>query len=292
MHPFFNVFGRQIPAFGVMIALAGMVSFCILYVSARHRKFPADDTLNYFLMCLIGGIGGAGLLHILLALPNLIVDWKDQIAPLTFNEAFAAVFTRLGGMVFYGGFIGAAITVLLYSKLAKVPLLQYLDLLAPVAPIAHAIGRVGCLLGGCCYGMEVPHSHPFSIVYPPESLGAPAGIPLLAVPLIESCCNLIIAGILFLYAGKKRAPGRVLAFYAMLYAAARFVLEFFRGDEVRGVYGGISTSQIISIAVFAGGAALFLTAPKLKPRADEAWETYSQKQRKLAELRKNWDETH
>ena len=292
MHPYFHVFGRQIPAFGLMIVLAGLVSFCALYLSARRKKLPADDTLNYFLMCFIGGMGGAGLLHVVLALPNLIATWKVKIAPLPFMEAVAAILSQVGGLVFYGGFIGAVIAVLLYSKIAKVPLLQYLDVLAPVAPIAHAIGRVGCLLGGCCFGMEVPHSHPFAIIYPQESLAAPPGIPLLAIPLIESAVNLLIAAILFTFSGKQKTPGRVVALYAMLYAIARSILEFFRGDEARGVYGGVSTSQIISIFIFAGGAALFIAAPKLKEKADRAWEAYEQKQERLKELRKQWDETH
>lgn len=298
MQPFINVFGRPIPTFGLMIALAGIVSFCILFFYARRRKLPADDVLNFFLMCFIGGIVGAGLLHVLLELPGLIADWSELVAPLPFKEALGAIFARVGGLVFYGGFIGAAVSVLLYSKLAKVPLLQYLDFLAPVAPIAHAIGRVGCLLGGCCYGMEVSHTHPFAIVYPEASLSAPPGVPLLAVPLIESCCNIIIACLLFLFSHytitkkKNYAPGRVVALYALLYAPARFIIEFFRGDEIRGVYGGISTSQIISIAIFAGGATLFFFAPKLKPAALEAWDRYERKQEKLRELRKLWEETH
>ena len=298
MHPYFSVFGFHIPAFGSMIALAGVVSFCILALYARRRGFPADDTLNYFLMCLLGGLGGAVLLHVILALPGLIANWGEQIAPLPLKEAIGAVFARLGGMIFYGGFIGAAAAVLLYSKLAKVPLLQYLDVMAPVAPIAHATGRVGCLLGGCCYGMEVSHKHPFAIVYPPASLSAPSGVPLLAVPLIESFCNLLISGILFFFAWrtgvskKDRVPGRVVALYAMLYATARFILEFFRGDEIRGVYGGVSTSQFISIAVLIGGAVLFFSAPKLQNMALRTWEQYEQKQAQLKELRKRWDETH
>jgi len=298
MHPFFYFFNMRIPAFGTMITLAGLVSFCLLMLIAKRRKFPADDTLNYFLMCLLGGLGGAILLHAILAAPNLIIDWQEQIAPLPLMEKAAEILAHLGGMIFYGGFIGAALAVLLYSKLAKVPLLQYLDIIAPVAPVAHAIGRVGCLLGGCCYGIEVAHDHPLAIVYPPASLAAPPGIPLLAVPLIESFCNLLIAGVLFIFSRnvsgseKKRIPGRVVALYALLYAPVRFVLEFFRGDEIRGVYGGVSTSQIISIVIFAAGAALFLFAPKLETAASESWEEYERKQKRLIALRKRWDETH
>lgn len=293
-----------------MLALAALVAFCIYFFYARHRKFPSEDAVNFFIICLISGLAGALLLHIAMTLPGLIADWKVLVAPLPLKEAVEAVSQRLGGMVFYGGFIGAVLGVLIYTKLAKVPLLQYADLLVPVVPIAHAIGRVGCLLGGCCYGVQVAPSNPLSIVYPACSLGAPAGVHLLAVPPIESCCNLLIAGVLFLYSKhtstptsasdsgntditlKNRVPGRVVALYALLYAPVRFILEFFRGDEIRGVYDGISTSQIISIVVFAGAAALFFAAPKLKDRALAAWEEYEHKQASLAELRVKWKETH
>jgi phosphatidylglycerol:prolipoprotein diacylglycerol transferase len=292
MHPFFYIFGIRIPAFGTMLALAGVVSFTILRIRGRRKDFASDDTFNYFIMCILGGVGGAFLLHVFLALPKLIADWKDLIAPLSFTAALPVILGQLNGLVFYGGLIGAVIAVLLYSKLAKVPLMQYADLIAPVIPIAHAIGRVGCLLGGCCYGIEVTHGHPFGIIYPDASLGAPPGVLLLAAPPIESCCNLLIAIVLFLFARKQRAPGRILALYALLYAPARFILEFFRGDAIRGVYRGVSTSQFISIALFIGGALLFAFAPKLKGRADNAWEEYERELALRAELKAQWDETH
>jgi phosphatidylglycerol:prolipoprotein diacylglycerol transferase len=225
-------------------------------------------------------------------MPGLVADWSDFVAPLSFSGKLTVVAERLGGLVFYGGFIGAIILILIYSKRRRTPLLQYIDLIAPILPIGHAIGRIGCLLGGCCYGIEVAHSHPLAIIYPENSLSAPPGVPLLAMPLIESCCNLLIAGILFISGRKIRTPGRVTALYLLLYAPVRFILEFFRGDEVRGVYRGISTSQIISILLFAGGAVFFFIAPKLKDLASTAWENYMHKQEQLAELKKLWAQTH
>ena len=105
--------------------------------------------------------------------------------------------------------------------------------------------------------------HPFSVIYPArtdglEAVAAPTGIPLLATPLIEAAGNILIAVIVILFQRNHATTGRGIAVYGFLYSIQRFVLEFYRGDLARGVYGGISTSQIISIAVFAASVFLYL----------------------------------
>jgi phosphatidylglycerol:prolipoprotein diacylglycerol transferase len=92
---------------------------------------------------------------------------------------------------------------------------------------------------------------------------------LLATPLIEASGNLVIAGIVLSVVLKRPIlPGQGIALYGMLYGTQRFVLEFFRGDAVRGVYGGLSTSQFISMGVIAISAALFLL-PVLRKKKGE-----------------------
>ena len=132
------------------------------------------------------------------------------------------------------------------------------DLAAPSLALAHAVGRIGCFFGGCCYGIEVSHNHPFAIVYPPASLGAPSGIPLLAIPLIEAVFLLLLSLILIFIYLKSRKNGLCASLYLLIYPAGRFMLEFYRGDIIRGSYGLFTTSQIISAAVFVFGIGYFI----------------------------------
>ena len=284
MHPFFTIFGRQIPAYGLLMFISAALSITGLYFLARARKMPAGDAVNMALIAVAGGITGGVLLHAVTMLPRVIGNWDEIFAGLSFFDGALLFFQLMGGIVFYGGLIGGTLAMLLYCRAFRVPFLHYADLMAPIFPITHAIGRVGCLLGGCCYGVEVAADHPLAIIYPPESLAAPHGVPLLAMPLLEVGCNLIISCILFLFYTRNRFPGRVTALYGMLYAVARFTLEFFRGDLVRGVAYGVSTSQVISLLVGAASLALFLTAPRIDRRNPGVWEAHLARHRKTQEL--------
>jgi phosphatidylglycerol:prolipoprotein diacylglycerol transferase len=103
------------------------------------------------------------------------------------------------------------------------------------------------------------------VVYPPESLGAPPGVPLLPVPLIEAAFNLVIALALSLCKKYGRLPtGTLTALYLALYAILRFILEFWRGDAIRGIFGGFSTSQYLSAGAFAAGIALLFLSKRAK----------------------------
>jgi len=135
---------------------------------------------------------------------------------------------------------------------------RLLDAAVPWVALAQAIGRIGCLLGGCCYG-HASHAA-WAMRYPDPTSGFVTRIP---VPLIEA---LVLLGLAVLYlrlparlASAWRAPGARAASYLALYALLRLILEPLRGDSVRGVYfgGTVSTAQLIAAAVLVG-ALLFL----------------------------------
>jgi len=264
MHPFFSVFGVQISAFATMAVVAGAVAFVMLLVSVRGSDLK-HHAINYFFIALCGALVGAWLLYALVNLPRLLVLWPQIRETMPLNEALTMAVRLLGGAVFYGGLLGGLLAMWLYAKVYKTPLLPYLDIFAPIVAVAHAIGRVGCFLAGCCYGRQLPPNHLLAVIYPPASLAAPHGVTLLAVPLIESALNLLIAaGLMALMKlrGSKIKPGTVAALYMMLYATIRFVLEFFRGDVVRGGFWVMSTSQWISAGLFAAAMALLICLRK------------------------------
>jgi phosphatidylglycerol:prolipoprotein diacylglycerol transferase len=132
--------------------------------------------------------------------------------------------------------------------------------LAPGVAIGQAIGRLGCFAAGCCYGRaaDVPWAVTFHDVYATRQVGTPIDTPLHPTQLYESAATLAIFIFLRWLSGRKRFDGQVTLAYILLYAVARFVIEFYRGDAARGmVLGGwLSTSQFIAILMVL--AVLFL----------------------------------
>lgn len=247
MHPIlFEIFGRQIAAYGTCVVLGAAAAWGLIRL-LRGR----DESVFYaYLMCVCGAMAGAFLLRPITRIPELIINWSD------FSGASIGVVMGFlfGELVFYGGLIGGAVGLLLYCRGVGLSVAPMADLFAPAVALGHAFGRVGCYLGGCCYGVHVEDSHPFGVRFPPETAGgAPIGEPLLATQLIEAACLLLLAAVLVIAYRMtllKGVAGFVACLYGTLYALLRFVLEFYRGDLVRGVYGPFSTSQYISIAIF------------------------------------------
>lgn len=158
-----------------------------------------------------------------------------------------ASFWTGGGFVFYGGLISALIFVGLY-KLLKFPISQQtLWSMLPALTAGHAIGRIGCLLAGCCFGKETDlwwgielhgaHRHPTQAL---ESLG-------------------LILLTLFLL--KVKPTLKNFAIYFIGYGVIRFGIELLRGDEIRGHWGLFTPSQWISLVLIMIGITLIF-APK------------------------------
>ena len=236
----------------------GAASGVIALLCKRKGESPADPLLTGAIAMAGAFIGGI-LLRPLMKLPEIVFDWEKfgrVPADILLNYMF-------GEFVFYGALIGGTLAALWFCRKFKMPFLPIADYFSVAIPVGQAFGRIGCFLGGCCYGMKVSHSHPLGVIYPPRTDGvtglAPTGVPVLPAPLIESACTLVIAALIFLL-GRifKLKPGQSIALYGMLYGIQRFILEFYRGDLVRGLYLGLSTSQYISILLFMGGLLLFL----------------------------------
>jgi len=258
MHPYFTILGRDFSAYSLMLTLGIGAGFLVLFWRCKQTRSEMTDPFLVGCIALAGAIIGAVLIRPITKVPELIIHWEQAMETPT-GELLSWLF---GELVFYGGLIGGVLAALWYCRKFKVRFLPIADLFAAAIPVGHAFGRIGCFLGGCCYGMEVGHDHPFCVIYPARTDGlsgvaAPPGVPLLAVPLIESAGNLVIAAIIILFQRFKPRTGQSIALYGLLYGTQRFVLEFFRGDVVRGVYNGLSTSQYISLGIFVLSAALF-----------------------------------
>lgn len=137
-----------------------------------------------------------------------------------------------GGFVFYGGLLGALIFAFIFFKQTKKFSTKMRDSFLLALCIGHGVGRIGCFLTGCCYGERTLLYKNFHLYRHP-------------VQLYEAICLFILYFIL-----KNRVKNQVLAIYLISYGIIRFLLEFLRGDTIRGIYYGLSTSQWVSVVLF------------------------------------------
>lgn len=255
MLPYINILGKMLPTYGILAftGIAVAICFGVFYFSKFHN-IKREDLFYASLFALIGAGIGAKLLYILTILPDIIryfdiIDWKTIIPRLL-----------QGGFVFYGGLIGAILGVYIYAKSFEISFKELCNILTAVFPIFHSIGRIGCLLAGCCHGKEY---NGFGSITFYNTDFAPIGVPLFPMQLVESICNLIIFIIVLVTYKKFKGTNKTIALYLVLYSIVRFALEFFRGDDIRGIML-LSTSQWISIVLFVVGIILFIYEKKNK----------------------------
>lgn len=156
-----------------------------------------------------------------------------------------------GGLIFYGGLIGSTIAVVLLARLRRIPVWQMADFTIGAVPLGHAIGRVGCLMNGCCYGAVNQNWWAIPLH---DAMRHP-------VQVVEATFNLVLYIMLFEFARHKHREGRVFAFYLMLYPAGRFALEYLRGDQrMEGLF--FNVSQELSLLMMVMGAVLWFTLPR------------------------------
>ena len=246
--PYFTIY-----TFGALLALAYLAAFWWLIREGRRQRLDVDTLSSLGFWCIGGAIIGAKALLILRELPGLRTEPTEV--------AFSGVLNSAGD--FYGGFIGAVIAAgLFFWRRPRLPFWQFADACAPAIALGQAIGRIGCLMAGDDYGR--PTQVPWAVTFTnPDAAalgGAPLGVPLHPVQLYESVTCLLLFLFLVRMRHRKRLDGQVILAYTLLYAIARFILEFFRGDEDRGfVLGWVSTSQFIALILLLSAGAVALT---------------------------------
>jgi len=249
--PAFDLLGREIGpltlhTYGVLLALAFLAGLWAAGWQARKAGLDAAAIADMSVYVLIAGLVGAKLLL-------LVVEWGHYSRNP--RELFSLV--QSGG-VFYGGLIGALPVAWWYARRHSLSGWQTADVLAPAVAIGQSVGRIGCLAAGCCYGRtaEVPWAISFHDEYANRIVGTPLNTPLHPTQIYESLACLLIFVILIGIAARKKFHGQVALTYVVLYAIARFVIEFFRGDVARGsiLDGALSTSQFIAILLVLGAA--------------------------------------
>jgi len=225
--------------YGLMIGLGFIIGIFLAARQAKKEGVNPDRVLDLGVYCLLAAIVGSRALFVLTDLHEFATK------PL---EAFAL---WKGGLVFYGGLLAAVPIGIWYLKKHRLPVWKTVDIMAPSIALGQAFGRLGCFSAGCCYG--APSNSWFSVIFSdPHSL-APLGVPLYPTQLTESFGAFLIFGALLFLRRYKKFDGQLFWLYVVFYAVLRFIIEFFRGDAIRGLYFGnaISTSQLIAIGMLA-----------------------------------------
>ena len=227
--------GLAIHTYGFFVAMGVMAGIFFAKREAKRLDMDAEKVVDACFYIVIAAIAGSRLFYVFTNMDFFMAD------PLEIFKIWN------GGLVFYGGFIGALVVVILYIKIYHLPLGKFSDIAALSVPLAHCLGRIGCFSAGCCYGKTC--QLPWAITFHnPESL-APLNIAIHPTQLYSSASNLFIFLILLFYRPHKAYHGQLFWIYIILYGINRSIIEIFRGDFRGGeVFGIFSISQTIGLS--------------------------------------------
>ena len=228
--------------YGVLIALAVVTAVGWLFFENRRRRSLGDATL--VLAVVIGLISGfifAKLFHVI---DHFSLYQQDPGRILSFE-----------GWAVWGLVLGVVLGFWLYGKFSgRYRFTLLADMLAPGLILGQAVGRIGCTINGCCYGLET--TSPLAVIYTHPDSYAPLGIPVLPVTIFEILFNLIVFGVLFSLRNKLRPRGALFLIYCTFYAAWRLGSDFMRDGTP--FLGGLHEAQVIALIVMLAGLSLIV----------------------------------
>lgn len=251
----FHVGPLPIYSFGVAICLGFMQAFWLTRLCiARDRVDPpwapdaTDETKKSLLEwiydlgfgAMIGAVVGARLFHVIF---EVVLGDNAALRASYRNNLFEVFKVWNGGLVWYGGFVGAFLVCFWMVWKKRMHPWQLGDFIAPSISFGYAIGRLGCFMNGCCFGRESKGG--FCVVFRQH----PDHLCRIPTQLYESASGLLIGFFLLWLLPRRAFRGQVWWSYVAIYAVARFIVEFWR-DDPRGEYGPLMTSQWIAVLLF------------------------------------------
>ena len=259
MYPILLQLGKlPIHTFGVMMGTGFLVG--ILYSLRQAKKWGIDpeEIFNLSFWIMLSGVLGARAMYILVDIAQKGSAKSDFV-----KHPWKLVAIWEGGLVWYGGFILAALVVFWYARKYRMPIWRVTDMLAPGTFMGLAIGRFGCVTAGDDFGRELTgaaakwglvFTHEKALIYPDTLMGKPLHPTQFYMALKSFFVALVCHYVLTRW---KRFDGQVFAVALMLYPPLRAVVELFRGDHLRGYipFTGrmLTTSQGIGIVIFGVG---------------------------------------
>jgi phosphatidylglycerol:prolipoprotein diacylglycerol transferase len=255
-----------------MVALAFLVGLWTASRRAPRDRISGEKIVDAGIWILLGAIVGGRILY--------VVSYWDTLFdnPLLARAPWTEVFmVQRGGLVYYGGLIGASLACIIYARATKSPLWKLADIFAPSISLGYVFGRLGCFLNGCCFGRVC--DVPWAVHYPNQSdiwrthfesglaLANGASAPVHPTQIYDALLNLALyAGLAWLFR-RKKFDGQVFAVYLLCYAVTRSMVEMFRGDYAAAqIRGGLTPAHLISIGIFLTGAAFYVVLRGREPR--------------------------
>jgi phosphatidylglycerol:prolipoprotein diacylglycerol transferase len=230
----------SIYSYGLMVALGFAVAIILCHKDASKFGIDKDKVVDFGICILLGGLLGARFFYVLSNLSYYISN-PIEVVDLT-----------KGGLVWYGGFLTGLVVALVFVRVNKINFWDGADLLAPFIPLAQAIGRIGCFLNGCCYGVPAQKDFPLGVLFPGDAVWRHPS------QLYECLALLAIFLALRAWQSSRRFKGEIFLGYGILYSVSRFFIEFVRGDHPRAI-SWMTMSQIVSIAIFFSCLAMLVT---------------------------------
>jgi phosphatidylglycerol---prolipoprotein diacylglyceryl transferase len=204
-----------IAMFGVLVAIGVLVGDRVVVAQGRKRGLDENDVKYLNARIVIGGFIVAHLVSVIFYYPDRIrEDWR-------------VLYNPFAGLSSFGGFLGAFLAFLYFTKKASVDRLRYADSVALGLAVGWIFGRTGCFTAHDHPGRHVSASFFLSVNYPDG--------PRIDLGLYELLFTIGMTAFLFWYNRKPHRPGRMIALAAMIYAPARFLLDFLRETEVSRV---------------------------------------------------------
>jgi phosphatidylglycerol---prolipoprotein diacylglyceryl transferase len=264
MHPvLFHVFSFPIHAYGFMLALSFLLGIWLGSVRAKRAGLDPTVIADLGFWVILSAIVGARAYYVILHFEEFRGDLISIVNP------FHGGVVGIGGLVMYGGFIGAILASVFYFHKKKYPFLPYADASAPSIGLGVALTRIGCFLNGCCYGSGAAHG---GITFPISSAAGlyqhdihAAG--LYPSQLYESAGGLLIVLAVLLIERKKFFQGVLFYSTGLLYAVLRFMVDFSRYYGANERLGGLSHNQIVCIILFIIFGGLILRGLMFKEEA-------------------------
>lgn len=240
MHPIlFEIGSWPVYSYGVLLALAYLAGLQLAVIRARRWGLNATKVMDFGIYLIIAALVGAKLMLVAVDFDYFRTQPRELLS-----------LVRAGG-VFYGGLLGALAVGLWLVRRYGLPVWTTADLFAPGIALGHVVGRLGCLLAGCCYGQPTDAAWGITFTHPvaAANVGTPLGLPLHPTQIYDAGAELIILVVLLVLERRGRGfAGRTFWLYMLLYAISRYIVEIYRGDP-RGMVWGMSTSQFVSILI-------------------------------------------
>lgn len=256
----FHLGALTIRWYGVFFALGFLAGYQLVVWRGRRSPVGAERAGDLAVFAIIGGVLGARALYV------------AQNAAYFMPRPLEMLAIHKGGLVFYGGFIGAALALVGICRWRKIRVGDVGDVFAPALPLAHAFGRIGCLLNGCCFGIPwegpgaVDYSGNAEVCYSQYRLGwsesaTDPALPVFPVQLLDAVLNIVIMAVLLLFERRRPRRGALFPLYLILYTLMRFGVEFLRGDYAGGV-GIFTPGQFVCLLLFPVAVVWFVRAQR------------------------------